>query len=86
MQKLISGYDIRTPGPRYWLLTCPEETNKSCVSKEFDRTPEILVVVQPTRGLDIGAREYVHEELLTAEKGCCYLTYFHRFRGSKSSL
>ena len=34
------------------------------LAKEFDRTPEILVVVQPTRGLDIGAREYVHEELL----------------------
>ncbi|HHU31284.1 MAG: ABC transporter ATP-binding protein [Zhaonellaceae bacterium] len=64
-KKLISGYDIRTPGPSVLAANLSGGNQQKVVlAKEFDRTPEILVVVQPTRGLDIGAREYVHEELL----------------------
>jgi simple sugar transport system ATP-binding protein len=37
---------------------------KAIVGREFDMDPELLVAVQPTRGLDVGAIEYIHERLL----------------------
>ncbi|MGI6612899.1 MAG: ABC transporter ATP-binding protein [Fastidiosipila sp.] len=62
---LINDYDIRTPGPHICASSLSGGNQQKVVlAKEFDRTPEILLVVQPTRGLDIGAREYVHGELL----------------------
>ena len=64
-KRLIDEYDIRTPGPD--ILTSNlsgGNQQKVVIAKEFDRDPDILLVVQPTRGLDIGAKEYVHEELL----------------------
>ena len=37
---------------------------KVIVSREIDRDPHLLVAVQPTRGLDVGAIEYIHAQLL----------------------
>ena len=37
---------------------------KAIVAREIDLDPEILVAVQPTRGLDVGAIEYIHKQLL----------------------
>ncbi|MBC8064810.1 MAG: ABC transporter ATP-binding protein [Chlorobia bacterium] len=42
---------------------------KIIVSRTLDRRPEFLVVVNPTRGLDIRATEYVHEKILQAREG-----------------
>lgn len=39
---------------------------KVILAREFSRHPEILVAVQPTRGLDIAAAQFVHEQLLAA--------------------
>ena len=33
---------------------------KAIVAREIDKNPELLVAVQPTRGLDVGAIEYIH--------------------------
>ena len=37
---------------------------KAIVAREIDRDPELLVAVQPTRGLDVGAIEYIHKQLV----------------------
>ncbi len=37
---------------------------KAIVAREIDRSPEVLVVVQPTRGLDVGAIENIHRRLV----------------------
>lgn len=37
---------------------------KAIVGREIDGNPELLVAVQPTRGLDVGAIEYIHQRLL----------------------
>jgi len=37
---------------------------KAIIAREVDRDPELLIVVQPTRGLDVGAIEYIHKRLI----------------------
>lgn len=37
---------------------------KAIVGREIDRNPELLVAVQPTRGLDVGSIEYIHKRLV----------------------
>jgi simple sugar transport system ATP-binding protein len=37
---------------------------KTIVAREIDRSPKLLVAVQPTRGLDVGAIEYIHKQLI----------------------
>ena len=41
-----------------------EETNKSDYCQELDRDPNLIIAVQPVRGLDVGAIEYVHKQLV----------------------
>ena len=37
---------------------------KAIVAREIDLDPQILIAVQPTRGLDVGAIEYIHDQLV----------------------
>ncbi|MEG1994352.1 MAG: heme ABC transporter ATP-binding protein, partial [Oscillospiraceae bacterium] len=37
---------------------------KAIIAREIDRDPDLLVAVQPTRGLDVGAIEYIHKRLV----------------------
>ena len=37
---------------------------KAIIAREIDREPDLLIAVQPTRGLDVGAIEYIHKELI----------------------
>ncbi|MEW6623806.1 MAG: ABC transporter ATP-binding protein [Bacillota bacterium] len=37
---------------------------KAIVGREIDRDPDLLIAVQPTRGLDVGAIEYIHKRLV----------------------
>lgn len=39
---------------------------KAIVAREIDRNPDLLIVSQPTRGLDVGAIEYIHKRLVQA--------------------
>ena len=44
---------------------------KAIVAREVDREHSLLVAVQPTRGLDIGAIEYIHKQLINErDRGC----------------
>ena len=37
---------------------------KAIIAREIDKDPDLLVAVQPTRGLDVGAIEYIHSQLV----------------------
>ena len=37
---------------------------KAIIAREVDRDPDLLIVSQPTRGLDVGAIEYIHKRLI----------------------
>ena len=37
---------------------------KAIIAREIDKDPNLLIAVQPTRGLDVGAIEYIHRQLI----------------------
>ena len=65
-EKLIDQYDVRSgQGP----ITAARSMSggnqqKAIVAREIDKDPELLVAVQPTRGLDVGAIEYIHKQIV----------------------
>ena len=48
----------------YQLRLFLEEPAKAIIAREIDRDPDLLIVSQPTRGLDVGAIEYIHKRLI----------------------
>lgn len=73
--KLIQEYGIRTPGPEAKVrFLSGGNQQKLILARELSRKPELLIAVQPTRGLDIGATEFVHRQiLLQREQGTAIL-------------
>lgn len=65
-RKLIKQYDIRSPRDEDSIVRNMSGGNqqKLIVARELDRNPDIVMAVQPTRGLDIGATEYIHKQLI----------------------
>ena len=37
---------------------------KAIIARELDRNPELVIAVQPVRGLDVGAIEYIHNQIV----------------------
>lgn len=64
--RLISEYDIRSGQGSITKVRSMSGGNqqKAIIAREIDKKHELLVAVQPTRGLDVGAIEYVHEQLV----------------------
>ena len=47
---------------------------KVVIAREMEKEPLALIVAQPTRGLDVGATEFVHAQILAAaDRGCAIL-------------
>lgn len=64
LQKMET-YDIRPPNPYLKSsLFSGGNQQKLVVAREFGRNPELLLVGQPTRGVDIGAIEFIHSRIL----------------------
>ena len=65
-EHLIEQYDIRSSqGPVTKARSMSGgNQQKAIIAREIDKNPELLVAVQPTRGLDVGAIENVHKELV----------------------
>ncbi len=63
---LIDKYDIRSGQGAKTIARSMSGGNqqKAIVAREIDLDPEILIAVQPTRGLDVGAIEYIHKQLI----------------------
>jgi simple sugar transport system ATP-binding protein len=64
--KLIKKYDIRSGQGAQALVRSMSGGNqqKAIIAREVDKEFELLIAVQPTRGLDIGAIEFIHKQLL----------------------
>jgi simple sugar transport system ATP-binding protein len=67
---LVGEYDIRTPSVlvRMRQLSGGNQ-QKTVLARELMRSPKLLIASQPTRGLDVGAMEYVYRRLLEHKKG-----------------
>jgi len=65
-EQLIQRFDIRSGrGPDTVTRSMSGgNQQKVIVGREIDRDPHLLIAVQPTRGLDVGAIEYIHRQLL----------------------
>lgn len=65
-KKLMKQYDIRSGQGEESIVRNMSGGNqqKVIVARELDRNPDVVIAVQPTRGLDIGATEYIHKQLL----------------------
>ncbi|NCB31077.1 MAG: ATP-binding cassette domain-containing protein, partial [Clostridia bacterium] len=65
-EHLIEQYDIRSgQGPVTTARSMSGgNQQKAIIAREIDKGPELLVAVQPTRGLDVGAIEYIHKQLV----------------------
>lgn len=63
--RLIKQYQIKTPSQKTLAKSLSGgNIQKVLLARELSRSPRAIVAAQPTRGLDIGASEYVHEQLL----------------------
>lgn len=66
-RKLMEEFDVRGAGE--WVSAASlsgGNQQKAIIAREIDRNPDLLIVSQPTRGLDVGAIEYIHKRLIQA--------------------
>ena len=72
---LIADYSISTPGRETPVRNLSGGTQQRVVlAREFSRNPKLIIAYQPTRGLDIGATEYVRGKLVEMrDNGCAVL-------------
>ena len=65
-ERLIAEYDVRSGQGPVTIARAMSGGNqqKAIIAREIDKQPELLVAVQPTRGLDVGAIEFVHKKLV----------------------
>ena len=65
-ERLIDRFDVRSgqgPITRARSMSGGNQ-QKAIIAREIDKNPEFLIAVQPTRGLDVGAIEYIHSQLV----------------------
>ena len=64
--RLIEQYDVRSGQGSITIARSMSGGNqqKAIVAREIDKDPELLIAVQPTRGLDVGAIEYIHKQIV----------------------
>ena len=64
---LINKYDVRSSEGSSTIVRSMSGGNqqKAIIAREIERSPELLIAVQPTRGLDVGAIEFVHKQLIS---------------------
>ena len=64
-KRLLAEFDVRGGGPQTLASSLSGgNQQKVIVAREVSRDPRILVAAQPTRGLDVGAIEFVHRRLV----------------------
>ncbi len=65
-ERLIEQYDVRSGQGAITRARSMSGGNqqKAIIAREIDKNPELLIAVQPTRGLDVGAIEYIHKQLV----------------------
>jgi ABC-type uncharacterized transport system ATPase subunit len=64
-KRLLGSFDVRGGNPNTPASALSGgNQQKLCIAREIDSNPELLVAHQPTRGLDVGAIEFVHSQLI----------------------
>ncbi|KOS25697.1 heme ABC transporter ATP-binding protein [Bacillus anthracis] len=62
---LIEQFDVRTPSEQTLARALSGgNQQKVVIAREVDRNPDLLIAAQPTRGLDVGAIEFIHKKLI----------------------
>jgi general nucleoside transport system ATP-binding protein len=65
-RRLLAEFDVRGGGPETPAASLSGgNQQKVVIAREVSRDPRVLVAAQPTRGLDVGAIEFVHRRLVT---------------------
>ncbi len=74
-EELVEKFDIRTPNIFTTLSSLSGgNQQKVIVAREFSRPIRLLIASQPTRGLDVGSIEYIHNRLIEKrDEGCAVL-------------
>ncbi|WP_350345019.1 ABC transporter ATP-binding protein [Proteinivorax tanatarense] len=63
--KLIPEFDVRTPGSHVKARSLSGgNQQKVIIAREFSQKPDLLIASQPTRGVDIGAIEFIHRRII----------------------
>src|SRR5260221_11317329 len=72
---LMGRFDVRPPNPRLRSsLFSGGNQQKLVMGRELGQAPRVLLVGQPTRGVDIGAIEFIHGQLrVLRDAGCAIL-------------
>jgi general nucleoside transport system ATP-binding protein len=64
-RRLLKAFDVRGGGPQTLASSLSGgNQQKVVIAREVERDPRVLVAAQPTRGLDVGAIEFVHRRLI----------------------
>jgi simple sugar transport system ATP-binding protein len=64
-QKVIAAFDVRPPEPLYEAKSLSGgNQQKVIVGREITKAEQLTIAVQPTRGLDVGAIEFIHRRLV----------------------
>ena len=64
-KELIQQFDVRTPSEHTAARALSGgNQQKAIIAREVDRNPDLLIAAQPTRGLDVGAIEFIHKKLI----------------------
>mgnify|MGYP005897615563 CR=1 FL=1 len=74
--RLIAQYDVRSGQGSSTIVRSMSGGNqqKAIIAREIDKDPKLLIAVQPTRGLDVGAIEYIHKQIVAErDKGTAVL-------------
>lgn len=77
-EELIKQFDVRSAQGTITKSRSMSGGNqqKAIIAREIDKSPSVLVVAQPTRGLDVGAIEYIHKRILAErDKGKTILLF-----------
>lgn len=63
--RLIEEFDVRTTSEKELARSLSGgNQQKAIIAREVDRDPDLLIAAQPTRGLDVGAIEFIHRRLI----------------------
>ncbi len=64
-EEAVGEYMIKTPNARELVSSLSGgNQQKVVIARVFKQNPDVLIVAQPTRGVDVGAMEYIHHQLL----------------------
>ncbi|WP_297636280.1 ABC transporter ATP-binding protein [uncultured Clostridium sp.] len=65
-KEIIKAFDVRSAEDEVTIVRSMSGGNqqKAIIGREIEMKPELLIAVQPTRGLDVGSIEYIHKRLI----------------------